>query len=362
MSPPDRNIPSYSEHNERLNAALRADVLKLALTFRPGAQQAQYGDEVRLGRSGSLAVVVSGPDCGRITDFAADGKGLDPFEFIINERGGNFIDAVKWAEQWTGIAPPVAKIYDGVSSNRAGNIWEKRKPITPTSTIAKYISNRGIQGKLPECLAMAEVGFNQGTTAAPKWVNHWSLIVPAFRNGKIARLQAVPVTENSLKALKTETDNGKRTFGRGASDVPAVFEGGAKVIECEGPEDGIVLWQASGATVRVGLGAGNMGKAPVPSGSEITIAGDNDPTGRRRAWDAGRFHSEGGATVRIAFPPDGVKDWNDLLAAELAGGGTVHIPASWVSRGGSPLIPNEFPACQKGGVLIRLGHEVQGTA
>ncbi len=315
-------VATKSEHQERLNAALRADVLKLILTFRPGEPQTQNGDEVRLGNSGSLAVMVSGPDRGRITDFADTGKGMDPFEFIMKERGGNFSDAVKWAEQWTGMEPPVAKMYDGTGSTRAQKIWAKAKPISPGSMVAKYIANRGIQGTLPGCLRLAEVGYDLGTKEAPNWVNHWSLIVPAFRDGKIARLQAVPVTKDGTKALANpeKKDNGKRTYGKGVSDVPAVFEGGPTVLECEGPEDGIVLWQASGATVRVGLGAGNMGKAPVAPGTLVVIASDNDTTGRRRAWEAGQWHSVGGADVRIAFPPDGIKDWNDQLVAELKAG------------------------------------------
>ena len=41
---------------------------------------------------------------------------------------------------------------------------------------------------------------------------------------------------------------------------------------------------------------------------------------------------------------------------------SVHSPVSLVQRSASALNPNGFPACQTAEVLIRWGHEVEGTA
>ena len=60
--------------------------------------------ELRFGTKGSLAVVISGRNKGRITDFEGDSKGMSPLGFIKAElRLATWSEAVRYAKEWLGL-------------------------------------------------------------------------------------------------------------------------------------------------------------------------------------------------------------------------------------------------------------------
>jgi predicted P-loop ATPase len=86
---------------------------------------------------------------------------------------------------------------------------------------------------------------------------------------------------------------------------------------CEGVENALSIWQATGQETWACLGISNIARAPVPAGKPVLIAGDGD------ALDSKAHHQRQGAItalrarghdVSVADPPSG-SDFNDVLRA-----------------------------------------------
>ena len=136
--------------------------------------------------------------------------------------------------------------------------------------------------------------------------------------GELRRIQVVYL--NPTTGAKADVSPVKRTFGAGASHVPAVLRGngaGASydVILVEGPEDAIALWCALDGAVDVGatLGAGSLHKPKIAAGTRVLLFGDNDVAGRAAIERAAIEHRSRGAVGSTTYPPDEIKDGNELL-------------------------------------------------
>lgn len=205
----------------------------------------------------------------------------------------------------------------------ARRIWRQARPIAGTAAERYLREHRGIAGPLPERLRYApSVWHAEAKRHLP------ALIVPAFDDaGELTRIQAVfldPVT-GAKAAVPNPKRHGKKTFGRGASHVPAVFPGAPggrfDVVLTEGPEDAIAIrstWPSG--DVAASLGVGSLHKPAFAAGARFLIVADNDQAGARAAEKAAAEHALRGCEVSIATPPDGIKDSNQLLQ--------VHGPAA----------------------------------
>jgi hypothetical protein len=100
----DDRTSKNSNRIEEIDNQLRDQVVEL-VDFFTGAKGKRRGDEMRWGKKGGLAVMVAGPNKGRITPFDGDGKGKSPFQYIQVEMNLSFPDAVDWAANWLGISP-----------------------------------------------------------------------------------------------------------------------------------------------------------------------------------------------------------------------------------------------------------------
>jgi DNA primase len=96
--------------------------------------------------------------------------------------------------------------------------------------------------------------------------------------------------------------------------------GNGDILICEGAEDGFSLWQSTHQPVCVAFGTSNLGSVPLPDGAPVIIVADNDepkPDGTQpgieEAKKAAARLTARGHPVRIAIPPDGCKDANDVL-------------------------------------------------
>lgn len=98
----------------------------------------------------------------------------------------------------------------------------------------------------------------------------------------------------------------------------AVLPGAGDTLICEGAEDGLTLWQATGQPVRIPFGISAMAAVPLPDGASVTIVADNDQPGQEGAKKAANGLVQRGHSVRIATPPAGVKDANELLVKQGA--------------------------------------------
>ena len=110
----------------------------------------------------------------------------------------------------------------------------------------------------------------------------------------------------------------KRALGtiRQAAIVIGQIAAGADVIEVEGVEDLLCVLSVGGA--RAGFaacGAANLGKPTLPPGCRVTIVADNGP-GEVEARKAALVRVQQGQHVRLAIPPQGCKDANELLVSQ----------------------------------------------
>lgn len=88
-----------------------------------------------------------------------------------------------------------------------------------------------------------------------------------------------------------------------------------EVVICEGPEDGLTLFQRlPQRTVWVALGTAMMPEIDYPASvTTIVIAGQNDAPGRAAVGKAENALLERGFAVSTIWPAAGFKDWNDEL-------------------------------------------------
>ena len=182
--------------------------------------------------------------------------------------------------------------------------------VPATGTIVEtYLRGRGIACAMPQ-----EVRFHPAVEVAAGTFP--AMLMTSGRGGTVHRVQAVFLTKDGTRALDAEGKKRKKqTFGRGADHIPAVLRGDDIIVEVEGPEDGLSIWSATGHTVAITFGAVNFGKAIYPAGSTIILAGDADTAGRIAVERAVGIYGAAGHDVRIAYPPEPYKDFNELLQA-----------------------------------------------
>ena len=110
-----------------------------------GHRGIRRGNELRIGNKGGVAVIVDGPNKGRITPFDGDGKGKSPFQYIQAEMNLSFTDAVEWAANWLSISPDYkpdteAERIRKEKRDRDRQAAEVFKKIDETKRIAKAVA------------------------------------------------------------------------------------------------------------------------------------------------------------------------------------------------------------------------------
>jgi hypothetical protein len=97
---------------------------------------------------------------------------------------------------------------------------------------------------------------------------------------------------------------------------------GATLLVGEGVESVASAMQASGLAGAAILGVGGLANADFPSDVvEIVVLGENDDASRKAIEKAAPLLSEKGVKVRVALPPQGFGDFNDLVDPNKEGGG-----------------------------------------
>lgn len=164
-----------------------------------------------------------------------------------------------------------------------------------------------------------------------------ALIVVCGCNGKLARIQAILLDPQT--ARKADLKSPKLTFGANASHIPASFgpwNTGEPQLQLlvEGPEDAVVLNGVTGWRADASLGAGSLHKPRYPAGTRLVIVGDNGQTGYREAERAAAVHRANGCEVVVIFPPESLKDANDVLLQRGPDG-----VRQWIDDGLQPKPP-----------------------
>lgn len=246
------------------------------------------------------------------------GEGGDVLDLVRKLHGVGLRDA---AAMLTGrtlptISPPrplpAAGNDDRNTINEAIGIWRGAGPISGTPAEA-YLRNRGITIRLPDCLRFSRLPLG-------KWSPMPALVaLVAGADDLPCGVQRIYLTDDGRKA---DLRGGKVKFSLGRIRGGAIrltpgavsgmilsgsVEDGLSLLEIEGR----AVWAAPGEEMVAGM------ELPEPVRS-VVIGADADNAGRRFASKAlDKFVAEGRA-VRVIYPADGAKDFNEELTKGLA--------------------------------------------
>lgn len=201
------------------------------------------------------------------------------------------------------------------------DLWRKAVAIEGTPAEA-YLRSRGITMDLPSSLRFARlkppkesgVAEANGRGLLPAMV---ALVSGA--DGEPAGIQRTFLTDAGAKAAATD---GKVKYSLGLVRGGAIHLGPALndgLALCEGAEDALSLMEMGAASAWAAAGAGMLPGLQLPSDvRSVVIGGDNDMAGHLAAAAAASAMSRRGVEVRVIYPDDGAKDWNESLMGVAA--------------------------------------------
>lgn len=193
--------------------------------------------------------------------------------------------------------------YDADQMAKAARLWASARPIRGSKGEA-YLRGRGITCDLPDVLRWAPDAFH-GPSAR---------FLPAM----VARVTTGAVHRTFFDRSGARLGcNAKMMLGACAGGAARLVEGAGPLVVAEGIETAMSLacgLLAGPATIWAALSAPGLRALHLPpQPGEILIAQDNDPAGIAAGEAlAGRAYALGWKVATLT-PPDGFKDWNDVL-------------------------------------------------
>jgi DNA primase len=186
-------------------------------------------------------------------------------------------------------------------------IWGTAIPTAGTPAQA-YLESRGIDPPFPPDIRFARLPYGNSSPLP--------CLVAAVRDvaGEVTGLQRTYLRSDG--SGKADLPKAKLSLGKvagGAIRLGNVDASGVATV-CEGLEDGLSLLAMLGKPVWVGAGASMLPAMLFPPEVRSVIIGaDNDPAGRTAARKAAVTFASRGVSVRIIYPLEGYKDFNDEL-------------------------------------------------
>lgn len=241
----------------------------------------------------------------------------DLVDYLRGMEGLTFVEALRWLGA---DAPLTERSPRSAADDRtereaavadARAIWRRSRGIAGTPAEV-YLRSRGITSA-PGTVRFARVAlWRDPETGKP---GRWTpALVAAAQDtrGVVTGIQRVCLTPEGAKAGR----KAKLSLGQVRGRALRLGSPARHLTLCEGPEDGLTLWQRSRrrASIWVSLGTGNLHTVELPAIVEaVTIAGDNNAAGRGAAELAAETYAAQGRRVRILYPPEPYVDWNDEL-------------------------------------------------
>jgi len=308
-----------------LKAHLLAQLPRLVDCLFAGRVIHRAAHEIRIGTHGSVSV--------RLADGSyfnhETGEGGDLFTLIGHALKSDFKSALVFARGFIGHAPlppiPPAENLQKKQDERAARqrdtalaMLKRAEPVTGTLADAYLQKHRGITlSPLPAALGFIAHAYNY--TAG----EFYPALIATVRNPAGDAVAAhCTFLDAAGNKLQGESIKPRLIFGAcrgGAIRLAAATE---KLALCEGIEDGLSVMQCSPEwPVWATGGTSGLRAVPIPAQvREVMICADRDAAGMAAANDLSARLIAEGRRVRIAAPPEGVKDFNDLLR-----GGMHHV-------------------------------------
>ncbi len=205
--------------------------------------------------------------------------------------------------------PPAGDASDRVDEARS--IW--RNAVPARGTLAEtYLRSRGITLPVPPTIRFA--GLSYGARGR----EHPCLIAAVSDpDGKLCGIQRTYLAKDGRG--KADVPKAKLSLGRVRCGAIRLAPVSRKMVVTEGLEDGLSLQEALGLSVWVACGASMLPSLRLPDFvRDVAIGGDNDSAGRAAAEKAANAFAERGHGVRVFYPTEPHKDFNEELVGNRA--------------------------------------------
>ncbi len=309
----------HADDTHTLKAQALTRLSQLVECLFSGRATHRTAHEYRIGTQGSISV--------RIADGSyfnhETGEGGDIFTLIQHVLRTDFKGALTWARDFVGNMPlppiPPTENLQKKMDKRAARQRDKAlamlkrvEPIKGTPAEVYLRQKRGIVIEpLPTSLAFIAHAYNY--TAG----GFHPALIASIRNseGNIIAAHATflnPATGDKLQGNGIKSRLIFGSYRGGAIRLAAATD---KLALCEGIEDGLSILQCSpDLPVWACAGTSGLRAVQIPLHvHEVIICADGDDAGKQAADDLSKRLIKEGKKVRLAMPPEGVKDFNDLL-------------------------------------------------
>ena len=195
--------------------------------------------------------------------------------------------------------------------DEARSIW--RNAVPAQGTLAEtYLRSRGISLPVPPTIRFA--GLSYGARGR----EHPCLIAAVSDpDGKLCGIQRTYLAKDGRG--KADVPKAKLSLGRVRCGAIRLAPVSRKMVVTEGLEDGLSLQEALGLSVWVACGASMLPSLRLPDFvRDVAIGGDNDSAGRVAAEKAANAFAERGHGVRVFYPTEPHKDFNEELVGNRA--------------------------------------------
>lgn len=194
----------------------------------------------------------------------------------------------------------------------ARRIWRDSK-LAPETLVETYLKSRGITASPPPSLRYHPALRHKPTAS----------LLPAMvggiqgPHGTITGVHRIFLDHRGRKATCFQN---KMMLGRCSGGAVRLSKAGPKLAVAEGIETALSVQQATGIPTWAALSTSGLTALVLPQEvREVVIFADADKAGEKAALAAAKRFSTEGRTVRIARPPEGASDFNDVLMKEASG-------------------------------------------
>ena len=198
-------------------------------------------------------------------------------------------------------------------------LWDEAKP-GPGSVAEAYLKGRGIRlASWPAALRFHPVADH------PKLKQKFPAMVAQVVGAPEASFQFTYLSAEGKRKVAIDKEDQRRTLGSNKGGIVLLtddIQPGATLLVGEGIESVASAMQASGLPGVAVRGIGGLANVEFASDVvEIVVLGENDDASRNAIDKAAPLLAEKGIKVRVAQPPQGFGDFNDLIDPSKAGGG-----------------------------------------
>lgn len=282
--------------------------------------------QLRYGKSGSLAISLSGSSLGLWKDHSRD-EGGDIFRLVMRERGGDFKEALSWVAEALRVTPEkkASQAYVSSSPDKADEarrmqkvqkLLEASRPVQGTVAERYLREHRGIREELSSDVRFIPSVWNSRAKAS------YPALVSLARDsyGTVTALQVVYLDEET--GNKADVELKKQSFGMVKGSYVQIQKGQGSVLIAEGVETALSVREAGvKGDIYAALGISNFrnaGSVIQDKTRPIVICADQDGEGspaHKAVEKAVDVLGEEGFSVSVIRPSAkyGKEDFNDVL-------------------------------------------------